>query len=290
MPMWLEVSVRTLSSLVILFLLTKLLGKRQASQLSFFEYITGITIGSLAAYISLDLEGNWYLGIVALVVWVILSLGIEMLQIKSKRIRDFIDFKARVLVRNGKIQEAALKKEKMSSDELMEQLRNKSVFDLADVEFAIMESSGEVNVMLAPDKQPLTPGDLNLRTQKLKEPQIVIMDGQLMKEPLQAAGRSEQWLQSQLEPAQLKYKDVYLGQVGSDGCLHLDLYNDARPLPAPSRSRTLYAALKQCEADLELMSLTAESEHEKNQFHDLTGRLNQLLTEARPLLKSRKQG
>lgn len=88
MPLWIEVSVRTLVAAVALFLLTKILGKRQVSQLSLFEYLTGITMGNLVAYVSLDVEENWYLGLVALAVWGGVSLLIEYLQIKSKKARD----------------------------------------------------------------------------------------------------------------------------------------------------------------------------------------------------------
>lgn len=110
MPEWLEVVVRTLFAVVVLFFLTKLLGKRQVSQLSFFEYITGITVGSLAAYISLDTDKLWHLGLIALIVWVACSLGIEYLQMKSKKARDFIDFKSTVLIKDGKILEDHMKK------------------------------------------------------------------------------------------------------------------------------------------------------------------------------------
>nr|WP_211184520.1 DUF421 domain-containing protein [Paenibacillus lemnae] len=282
--------MRTLSSVVVLFLLTKLLGKRQASQLSFFEYITGITIGSLAAYISLDLEANWYLGIVALAVWVAVTLMIEFAQIKNKRVRDFIDFKARVLIRDGKIQEQSLKKERMSSDELMEQLRKKSVFDLADVEFAIMESSGEVNVRLVSEKQPLTPKDLNMNPFQQEEPMVVVMDGEIMEEPLKQSGKSTHWLNQQLKKSGVTPKEVYLGQISSEGSLNLDLYNDKKPLPEQkNQPGSLYAALKQCEVELELLSLSASNAQAKQQLQEYGDRLHDLLHEAKPLLKSKKQ-
>lgn len=125
MPEWLEVVVRTLFAVVVLFFLTKLLGKRQVSQLSFFEYITGITVGSLAAYISLDTDKYWHLGLIALIVWVACSLGIEWLQMKSKKARDFIDFKSTVLIKDGKILEDHMKKERLTTDELLEELRKR---------------------------------------------------------------------------------------------------------------------------------------------------------------------
>lgn len=128
MPVWLEVIVRTLVAVVVLYVLTRLLGKRQVSQLSFFEYITGITIGSITAYISLDIGNDWYLGIIAVAVWFAVSLGIEFLQIKSKKARDLIDSKGTVLIKDGKVMEDNLKKERLTNEELMAQPAQKEHF------------------------------------------------------------------------------------------------------------------------------------------------------------------
>ena len=289
MQQWLEIALRTLCSVVVLFLLTKLLGKRQVSQLSFFEYITGITIGSLAAYISLDLDANWYLGLIALSVWVAVSLLIEFLQLKSKRIRDFIDFKATVMIKEGKILEGNLKKERLTSDELMEQLRKKSVFDVADVEFAILESSGEVNVMLVSEKQPLTPKHLGLQPGSQKEPHVVIMDGNVMEGPLALSGKSREWLKRELNKNKAKPEEVYLGQVDSSGQLVLDLYDDQISLPQVRQKAALYANLKKCEADLELFSLSAPTDESKAMYTNTANRLHQLLSEVQPLLQQKKK-
>lgn len=96
----------------------------------------------------MDLESHWLLGFVSLIVWVLVSLGIEFLQMKSKKVRDFIDSKATILIKDGKILEDNVKKERLSSDELLQQLRKKNVFKTADVEFAVIEPSGEINVLL----------------------------------------------------------------------------------------------------------------------------------------------
>ncbi len=126
MPDWLEIALRTLLAIVVLFVMTKILGKRQVSQLSLFEYITGITIGSLAAYVSLDLESTWYLGLVSMAVWVGVSLAMEFLQLKSKTARNILDSKTTVLIKDGKVLEDNLKKERLTTDELMELLRKKT--------------------------------------------------------------------------------------------------------------------------------------------------------------------
>ncbi|WP_127579218.1 DUF421 domain-containing protein [Paenibacillus koleovorans] len=230
---WLEVAVRTLVAVSVLFFLTKLLGKRQVSQLSLFEYITGITIGSLAAYISLDLESEWHLGLVSLIVWSGVSFGIEWLQLKSKRVRDFVDSRATVLIRNGKVLEDNLKKERLTADELMEQLRLKSAFKIADVEFAIMETSGEINVLLKDEHQPITLKDLGKRPRAQREPLVVISDGDVLDDALATAGKNRKWLTVQLEKKGLRQEQVYLAQVDGSGKIHFDLYDDKLDKPKP---------------------------------------------------------
>ncbi|WP_054956980.1 DUF421 domain-containing protein [Paenibacillus dakarensis] len=289
MQQWLEIVLRTLCAVVVLFLLTKMLGKRQVSQLSSFEYITGITIGSLTAYISLDLESDWYLGIIAVAVWAAVSLLIELVQMKSKWIRDFIDFKATVLIKEGKILEGNLKKERLTTDELMEQLRKKNVFDIADVEFAIMESSGEINIMLVSEKQPLTPKHLGIQTGSIKEPQTVIMDGKVMSGPLALSGKNQEWLKKELNKNKVKPEEVYLGQVDSSGQLVLDLYDDKISLPQVRQKAALFANLKKCEADLEMFSMAATTEESKELYANTANRLHQLLSEVKPLLQQKKK-
>lgn len=284
MQEWLEVALRTLTAVVILFVLTKLLGKRQVTQLSVFEYITGITIGSLAAYISLDLEANWYLGIVALVVWVGVSLGAEFLQIKSKRFRNWIDGKGTVLIKDGKIMEDNLKKERLSTDELLEQLRRKNAFRAADVEFAVMEPSGEINVLLKRENQPITPRHLGIKVGPEQEPQTVIMDGVIMDEPLATIGLSREWLKTELEKLGVAQENVFLGQVDTYGQLYVDLFDDLIKVPEPSQKAALLATLKKCEADLEMFALSSEDKEAKEMYGRCSEVMQEVILEVRPLL------
>lgn len=284
MPDWLEVGLRTLFAVVILFLMTRLLGKRQISQLSFFEYITGITIGSLAAYISMDLESHWLLGLVSLIVWVMVSLGIEYLQIKSKKIRDLIDSKATVLIKDGKILEDNLKKERLSSDELLQQLRKKNVFKTADVEFAVIEPSGEINVLVKKEHLPLTPANLGIKVGPEQEPQTVIMDGKMLDEPLATIGLSREWLYTELEKIGVTLENVFLGQVDSYGQLYVDLYDDQLKVPAPQQKASLLAQLKKCEADLEMFGLSTDNEQIKQMYQQCSSQLEQIIADVKPML------
>lgn len=286
MAEWLEIVLRTICAVVVLFLMTKLLGKRQVTQLSFFEYLTGITIGSLAAYISLDLDANWYLGLVALGVWVACSLIIEYLSIKSKKARGFIDFKATVLIKDGKILEENLKKEKLSADELMQQLRQKDVFQVADVEFAIMESSGEINVLQTRENLPLTPKDLGIQVAPEKVAQVVVMDGEVMDEPLRVMGFNQGWLVEELDKQGAKIKDVFLAQVDTYGQLTVDLYDDQIQVPQNEERKLLYANLKKCQADLELFSLNTKSQKAKKMYEESSKQIEQIIDSVKPILNT----
>jgi uncharacterized membrane protein YcaP (DUF421 family) len=286
MPEWLEVITRTLFAVVVLFFLTKLLGKRQVSQLSFFEYITGITIGSLAAYISLDTDKTWHLGLIALIVWVAVSLGIEFLQIKSKKARDFIDFKSTVLIKDGKILEENLKKERLTTDELLEELRKKDVFRVADVEFAIMESDGAINVLLTKENQPLTPKDLGVTVPPEKETLAVIMDGEVLDQPLDSMGLTRGWLQGKLELLGVNTQDVFLGQVDSYGEVTVDLYADKIKVPKPQEKPQLYATLKKAEADMEMFSLSTQNKEAKKMYEDASKELLEMVKTLKPYLQN----
>ncbi|MDQ0194355.1 DUF421 domain-containing protein [Paenibacillus wynnii] len=284
MPDWLEVGLRTLFAVIVLFFLTKLLGKRQVSQLSFFEYITGITIGSIAAYISLDTDKKWHLGLIALAVWITVSYLIEFIQLKSKRARDFIDFKSTVLIKDGKILEDNLKKERLTTDDLLSELRKKDVFKVADVEFALMEADGAINVLLTRENQPLTPKHLGVKVAPEKATQAVIMDGKVMDEPLETLGLTRSWLHGKLEKQGLTEKNVFLGQVDSYGELTVDLYDDNVHVPKPQDKPQLYALLKKCEADLELFSLSTKNNSAKKMYEQSSEQLQDLLQKLKPFI------
>ncbi|MFE5322926.1 DUF421 domain-containing protein [Paenibacillus sp. NPDC056579] len=284
MPDWIQVAIRTLLAVAVLFMMTKLLGKRQVSQLSLFEYITGITIGSLAGYISLDMEAEWHLGVVALLVWVAVSLLIEFLQIKSKRMRDFIDGTPTILIKDGKLLEDNLKKERLTTDELLGVLRQKNVFRVADVEFAIMEPSGDVNVLLTRENQPLTPKHLGVKVAPEQETQTVIMDGKRLDEPLATIGLSPGWLHTELEKIGVTVENVFLGQVDSYGQLYVDLYDDMLQVAAPQQKAALLATMKKCEADIEMFSLSTDNPEAKSMYEQCSKQLDAVIQELKPLL------
>ena len=184
MPDWLDVILRAVLFLIILFFITKILGKKQISQLSMFEYVTGITIGNIGAEVVTGLEQKIHLGLIALVATAAIPYLSNLLTLHNKKARDFIDGKGTVFIKDGKILEDNLKKEKITTDELLEMLRDKDVFEISEVEYAVLEADGKFSVLLKKESRPLTPKDLHMKVADEKEPQTVIMDGNILNEPL----------------------------------------------------------------------------------------------------------
>lgn len=284
MPQWIEIVLRTVLAVFVLFGLTKILGKRQLGELSFFEYITGITIGSIAAYVSLDLDANWIYGIVSMVVWTGVVFGLGFLTLKSKIARDIIDGKGVVLIKEGKILEDNLTKEHLTLDDLLEQLRKKDTFKVVDVEFAVLEADGTLSVLLNKENQPLTAKHLGIKVAPEQEPQTVIIDGKIMDEPLATIGLNRDWLNTELKKIGVSIENVFLGQVDSYEQLTIDCYDDQLKIPQPQAKARLLATLKKCEADLEMFGLGVKDKKAKEMYEECSKQLLQVIADVRPIL------
>lgn len=285
LPEWTLVILRSVFILIILFAITKWLGKRQISQLSFIEYIAGMTIGDIAAQVSTGLDSKFFHGVFAILIFAVVPFLTGILSLKNKTARDFFEGKSTVLIKDGKILEDNLKKEKYTSDELLELLRGKDAFSVADVEFAVLEPSGELNVLLKKDRQPLTAKDIGLKVANEKEPQTVIMDGNVLDEPLSASGHNRAWLHSELEKLGVVIENVFLGQVDSYGQLTIDIYNDKLQMPSPQNKPLLLASLKKCHADLELFSLETKSKSASEMYSKNATQIEKILNKVTYLLK-----
>lgn len=285
LPEWTLVILRSVFILIILFAITKWLGKRQISQLSFFEYIAGMTIGDIAAQVSTGLDSKFFHGVFAILIFAVVPFLTGILSLKNKTARDFFEGKSTVLIKDGKILEDNLKKEKYTSDELLELLRGKSAFSVAEVEFAVLEPSGELNVLLKKDSQPLTAKDIGLKVPNEKEPQTVIMDGNVLDEPLSASGHNRTWLHSELEKLGVVIENIFLGQVDSYGQLTIDIYNDKLQMPSPQNKPLLLASLKKCHADLELFSLETKSKSSSEMYSKNAKQIEKILNKVTYLLK-----
>ncbi|TYS65754.1 DUF421 domain-containing protein [Sutcliffiella horikoshii] len=285
MPQWIEIVVRSFAIIIGLFLITKLLGKKQLSKLSFFEYIVGITVGDIAGTLSMDRDLNLTNGVTSILVWSLFPLVTSQISLRNKKFRDFVEGNATVFVRDGKILEHNLKKEKYTIDEFLEQLRKKDIFCVDDIEFATLESNGDLSVLLKKEKQPATYGDLHADAPEQIEPQTVIMDGEILDEPLAQIGLNRAWLDAELEKRNVLLDNVFLAQVNAWGEMCVDLYND-HIKAAPLKERVLtIVTLEKCISDLSFLSVTANSVENRAFYQSAMTSLEELSRKLRPLLK-----
>ncbi|CAH0160745.1 hypothetical protein SRABI84_00930 [Peribacillus simplex] len=286
MPDWIEILLRSLFFLIVLFVITKVLGKKQLSQLSFFEYVTGITIGNVGAELATKVEGNIIHGVLSILVFAIAPFIAGSISLKSKTFRDLVEGKASVFIKDGKVMEDNLKKEKYTIDELLALLRKKDVFDISEVEFALLEANGDFSVMLKKQNQPITAKDLNLSVAAVKEPQTIIMDGSILDEPLSTIGLNRNWLHTELDKLGVILENVFLAQANSNGELTVDLFDDKLKVPSPQEKPLMLAILKKCQADLELFALGTESKEAKEMFSKNSEKLQKAIDGVAHILRN----
>jgi uncharacterized membrane protein YcaP (DUF421 family) len=283
-PQWLDIVIRSFSLLIVLFLLTKILGKKQISQLSLFEYVVGITIGNIAAQTSTGVKDNFFYGVCSLLVWTIVPLIISISTLKNKKVRELLEGKPTVFIKDGKIHEDNLNKQKYSVDNLMELLRKKNAFNIADVEFAILEPSGDLSVLMKKENQPLTPKDIQLKVAPEKEPQTVIMEGKILDEPLGITGYNRAWLETELQKLNVAIDNVVVGQIDSYGKLSVDIFDDKVQIPKSKERALLLAMIKKCQADLELFALSTQSKEAKLMYKKNADSLDKMIQKVKHLL------
>lgn len=204
-----------------------MLGKQQISQLTYFDYILGITIGSIAAVISTDLTFRAWPLWVGLAAWVVLGLLLQWVTLKWHKASKFFDGEPTIVIMKGKIMEGVMRKIRYRATDLLEQLRKKDIFDIKEVEFAILEPDGKLSVLKKSEYLPATPKDLNIAVPYKGLSTEIIHDGQLFKTNLDHVGKDERWLKNQLRAQGFgSYDEVFLAIIDSSGKLFVDGYDD----------------------------------------------------------------
>lgn len=284
MQNWIVILLRTSILFFVTLGLIRIIGKSSLSKTTPFKFVTYIVIAIIASLISLGLVDNTTLGVLSLIAWFLLSIALDYLSIKSKWVHDFINGKETVLIKDGKVMEENLIQVKYTGEELLRELRSKNVFSLGDVEFAVMEATGEINALLKADKKPLTPHDLNRKVTPASEPETVILDGNILDEPLSTIGLNRDWLNTQLSIAGVSVDNVFIGQVDSSGDLFLDLFDDALETPQPQVKELLYATISKVQADLLSFSLETNNHRAKEMYTHNSDRIKKVMEKLEPYL------
>jgi uncharacterized membrane protein YcaP (DUF421 family) len=225
-----ELAIRITLTFLVLFTVTRMTGRIEISQMTFFNFVSAITIGTIGGAIVTSADFSILNGILALVGWGILTILMEFIDIKSKKARTLLSGQPIIVIKDGMIMEQSLRKVRVDINELKVMLREKNVFSISDVDYAILETNGKLSVLKKESKQSLTKSDMNINsTSKDKIPLSteVVSDGIINEKNLSKLNLDEQWLEQQLKKSGVQsVSDVFYAEVQQDGSLYIDSRND----------------------------------------------------------------
>lgn len=199
---WIEatdVAIRSIISLVTLFLITKMLGKKQVSQLSVFDYVIGISIGNFAAEMAYDTKSQYINGVIAVIIFGIVAYLVSYLTMKSMGLRRYFMGTPTILIQDGKLLEKNMKKARFDMNDLLEECRINGYFDISEIEYAVMEVNGNISILPKAEYKPLTSGDMQIKINKQGLCTNAVIDGVIMKNNLKNSNLDEEWFRHELK-------------------------------------------------------------------------------------------
>ncbi|MHB1154829.1 MAG: DUF421 domain-containing protein [Eubacteriales bacterium] len=223
----LVVIVRAVIGYFSLLIFARVLGKEQISQLTFFDYILGITIGSIASELTVDLSSRAWPHWVGLMTWAVIAYFMEIITQKWRYAAKYIEGEPVIVIMNGKILDNILKKMRFRITDILVLLRNQGIFDLNEVDYAIVEPNGKLSVLKKPEHLPLTAKDMNIPVKPTGISTELVYDGRLIEENLRQMNKDKNWLMNELKKHGIQdISEVFLITLNDAGSLYIDKYND----------------------------------------------------------------
>jgi uncharacterized membrane protein YcaP (DUF421 family) len=202
----------------------RLMGKREIGKLSVFDLVISIMIAEVSAFSLEDKAFALWKGTFIIAVLILLQIGMSFTTLKSKRIRDLVEGRPTILIENGKINDKEMKRTRYSIDDLLTQIREKNIASVADVEFAVLETTGKLSVFPKAEKRPVVVEDLHLQTPKTNLPIPLIMDGKPIEANLRKIQKTQFWLKQQLKSYGIQeFRQVFYCSIDENGSLFVDL-------------------------------------------------------------------
>lgn len=218
------IAIRTFILYSFVIMALRLMGKREIGQLQPFELVVILMISDMAAIPSEDVGIPLISGIIPIMILVFISISLSFLELKSERARDILNGTPSILIERGRIVEHELVRNRLPLTDLVEELRMRSIPNIADVEFAILETNGQISVLPKSTKRPVTPEDLKLQPAYEGLPIVFIMDGRLQKDAFASLGKSQAWLDNEIKKHQLNnIEEVLFASLDSSGSLYLQV-------------------------------------------------------------------
>lgn len=223
MELW-TIFLRTIFIYFFVLVIMRLMGKREIGKLSIFDLVVSIMIAELAVVSIEDTEVTLIKGLFPIVTLMLTQVGVSYLLLKSSKLRDFMEGTPSILIKNGEIMEKEMAKHRYNMADLLLQLREKNVEKIADVEFAILETSGKLSVILKESEKPPTKADMGMESSgKTHLPVPLIVDGKVQDEGLTEIGETRFWLKNEVQKQGYKdFKDIFFAVYHSDGKLFID--------------------------------------------------------------------
>lgn len=284
MPDWINILIRAVLLFFLVVFLARVMGRKHPAKVTPFSFINYAVIAVITALIVVNPQINPAHGLIALAVWTLFPVAVDFLALRSKMVHDLVYGREAVLIKQGTVMEDNLRKLRLTGEELLKDLRSKNVFNVADVEFAVMETSGDINVLLKAEKKPLSAHDLEWKVGPQAEPQTVILDGEILDNSLTNMGLNRNWLHTRLEESGVTLENIFIGQVGSNGELFLDLFDDTIQTPRPRVRETLYAALEKTQAELQKYALETGDPGAKEMYSKNGEKLGEVMEKLKPYL------
>lgn len=215
-----DIVLRAFLAVVVLFILTRILGVKQISQMSFFDYAIGISIGSVAAEMTVNQDIPYHYAVISMLVFALVAIGVSVWADKSIWARRIFVGTPMVLIQKGEIAEKNLRKAKIDINELLAELRAQGYFNVADIKYAVLETTGKLSVMPKESKKNVTCEDINLLPRSEGLVANVVIDGKIMERNLKGAGRDTAWLLKELKKQKYgSLSDIFLATVDDQGAL-----------------------------------------------------------------------
>ena len=219
---FINIALSSIGSIIALFLLSKLIGNKQMSQLNMFDYINGITIGSIAAEMATSLETDFLKPLLAMMIYALAAVLYSYINEKSLKSRRVLMGRSVILLSGGKLYCDGLKRAHLDLSEFLIQCRQNGFFDLAEIEMAVFEPNGAISFLPKSDKRPVNNEDLKLKPQPAEPCVNVIVSGKIMEENLKHLGKTPGWLLSQLKNKKINdIKDVFLATLTESNRLEI---------------------------------------------------------------------
>ena len=208
---------RSIVLYIIVLIVMRLMGKREIGQLQPFELAISIMIADLATIPMTEIGIPIFNGIIPILGLLLMHLIISIINLKSLKGREIICGKPTILIYRGKIDEKVLKKERFTINELQEKLRGNNIVNLGDVEYAILETSGEVTIIQKPEKRGTIPEDFNIKPDYEGIPYDLVIDGKIMNKNLKSIGKNYSWLKKQVEKFGIKPEEALVVTIDGKG-------------------------------------------------------------------------